>query len=285
MLNLLPLDVRSTPAVIAAGGAIYGSWGSYVPYVGYTGPLSASLAGNGEVAIGAGSGGGPRVSIVNPATGEVGLNLFAFEPSFRGGVFVGVDGDELLVGAGPGGAAVVAVYNRFTGQELRRTLYGNPEYRGGVTVDGSVSARDATFGSGSLVAYLDLEPTTDAPLVARKIYNLFHGLLTVTTIRPTGYDSEYLTLRETDLSYYPISVTGLATAVYQRRQPDSHNPNLAFVSNLLSPEYLAVVGAHELGHLLGLGHDSKPENIMYAPAPLDGQFDLIQLSKLADVLQ
>jgi hypothetical protein len=38
----------------------------------------------------------------------------------------------------------------------------------------------------------------------------------------------------------------------------------------LSPVYLPVVAAHELGHALGLDHDAERDSLMYPSAPRDG---------------
>ncbi len=68
-----------------------------------------------DIAVGAGVGGGPRVTVIDGDTGEFLLNTFAFESTFRGGVQVAMgdlDGDgkaEVTVAAGPsGGPRVVA---------------------------------------------------------------------------------------------------------------------------------------------------------------------------------
>ena len=56
------------------------------------------------------AGGGPRVKVIDGRTGAERLKFFAFDPSFRGGVNLGIidltaDGEpEILVGIGPGDA-------------------------------------------------------------------------------------------------------------------------------------------------------------------------------------
>jgi FG-GAP-like repeat/WD40-like Beta Propeller Repeat len=75
-----------------------------------------------DVAVAPGPGGGPRVTLIDGFTLRTIDNFFAFESSFRGGVYVGAgdtnnDGiPELLVGAGEGGGPRVQIYNTLTGQ-------------------------------------------------------------------------------------------------------------------------------------------------------------------------
>ncbi len=110
---------------------------------------AADLTGDGkaEIAIGAGEGGGPRVKVYNPLTqqpiaGPLG-SFFAFDDTFRGGVYVGsdalagdVNGDgtfDLAVGSGPGMASAVKVYSGATGAVLREiSPFGS--FAGGVRV-------------------------------------------------------------------------------------------------------------------------------------------------------
>jgi hypothetical protein len=110
---------------------------------------AADLTGDGkaEVAVGAGAGGGPRVRVYDPATGEPVAgplgSFFAFDPGFRGGVFLGadalagdVDGDgvpDLAVGTGPGRPGEVRVFGGATGAVLR-DLAPFGAFAGGVRV-------------------------------------------------------------------------------------------------------------------------------------------------------
>jgi hypothetical protein len=78
-----------------------------------------------DVVTGAGAGGSPLVNVFNGATGAVITAFFAYEPSFRGGVFVAagdVTGDnhaDIVTGAGEGGGAHVRVWDGAIGQPLR----------------------------------------------------------------------------------------------------------------------------------------------------------------------
>jgi hypothetical protein len=96
------------------------------PFAGYTGEIRVATAdfnGDGvpDVAVAAGPGGGPRVSIIDGFTLRTIDNFFAFESSFTGGVYVAA-GDlnnsglpELIIGAGEGGGPRLQVYNVATG--------------------------------------------------------------------------------------------------------------------------------------------------------------------------
>jgi hypothetical protein len=70
-----------------------------------------------EIIAGAGKSGGPHVRIFNKDGVLINPGFFAYNPGFRGGVFVAagdVDGDgeeEIVTGAGPGGGPHVRVYN------------------------------------------------------------------------------------------------------------------------------------------------------------------------------
>jgi RHS repeat-associated protein len=104
----------------------------------FTGGVSVAAAdfngdGKAELVIGAGPGGGPRVRVYDPLTGEPSsgplADFFAFDESFRGGVAVGTDalagdvnGDgtpDVVVGAGPGMGSEVKVFSGATGTLAR----------------------------------------------------------------------------------------------------------------------------------------------------------------------
>ena len=129
---------------------------------------AADLTGDGkaEVAVGAGEGGGPRVTVYDPLAAEPAstplASFFAFDESFRGGVFLGADalsgdlnGDgvlDLAVGSGPGMVASVRVFSGATASPLMNlTPFGN-SFQGGARVgfayiDDDARA-DVVVGSG-----------------------------------------------------------------------------------------------------------------------------------------
>jgi hypothetical protein len=93
-----------------------------------------------ELVIGAGDGGGPRVRVLDPQTLTVTADFFAYEPSFRGGVYVGVGnfggavGRGIVTGSGPGGGPVVKVFNPVTQTPSAAFYAYDPDARGGVLV-------------------------------------------------------------------------------------------------------------------------------------------------------
>jgi hypothetical protein len=129
-----------------------------------------------DVALGAGDGGAPRVRVLDGATGAELVNVFAFEPEFRGGVSVAVadlDGDgraEVVVGAGAGGGPIVRVLDGASGALKYEYFAFEAESRGGVSVaaadldnDGKAEVLAAPgIGSGPIVAVFD--GTTGAEL-------------------------------------------------------------------------------------------------------------------------
>lgn len=117
----------------------------FTPFPGYFGEIrvaTADVTGNGfpDLIVAPGPGGGPRVKVINGLTGETIADFFAYEPEFRGGVFVAAgdftgDGKaEIVVGAGVGGGPRVKVIDPFTLNTLADFFVYEPEFRGGVRV-------------------------------------------------------------------------------------------------------------------------------------------------------
>ncbi|MFO0803383.1 MAG: Ig-like domain-containing protein [Gemmataceae bacterium] len=94
-----------------------------------------------DVVIGAGFGGGPRLTVVSGKTGDVLLNTFAYESTFRGGLQVAagdLDGDgkvEIVTAAGPGGGPRIIAFQGGSGDELHSFFaYEDSSARNGVQV-------------------------------------------------------------------------------------------------------------------------------------------------------
>jgi Ca2+-binding RTX toxin-like protein len=113
-----------------------------------------------ELVTGTGVGGGPRVRAFDLAGGAVTpvADFFAYDPSFRGGVYVAVadaDGDgrgEIVTGTGKGGGPHVRAFDA-AGTVVTEFLAFDPAFRGGVTVGAfdDVLAVGAGPGGGPLV--------------------------------------------------------------------------------------------------------------------------------------
>lgn len=111
-----------------------GSGGSN-PIAGQTSPAVASL-----VAVGAGAGGSPRVTVYAAGTGQQKMSFDAYASNFRGGVRVAtgdVTGDgieDIITAAGPGGGPHVKVFNSVTGQLVYSFFAYSSNFVGGVFV-------------------------------------------------------------------------------------------------------------------------------------------------------
>jgi len=93
-----------------------------------------------DIAVAAASNGGPRVAIIDGATGKTVENFFVYEPTFRGGVSVAIgdiNGDgknDLITGTGTGGAPRVTVIDVATGNTIQNFFAFESSFRGGVNV-------------------------------------------------------------------------------------------------------------------------------------------------------
>src|SRR5262249_39880741 len=134
----------------ATGSQIPGPLGSFFAFdLGFTGGVRVALGdvnGDGvlDVIVGAGPGGGPLVRVFDgrtglPLAGPLG-GFFAFDPGFRGGVFVAAgavhrDGfQDVIVAADAGGGPHVRVFSGRTGLEILSFFPYAPGFQGGVRV-------------------------------------------------------------------------------------------------------------------------------------------------------
>jgi hypothetical protein len=93
-----------------------------------------------DIIVGAGPGGGPHVRVFDGDTARLLTEFMAFEPAFRGGVFVASgdlnrDGfDDVIVGAGTGGGPRVTAVDSQTEENLVDFFPFEVVFRGGVRV-------------------------------------------------------------------------------------------------------------------------------------------------------
>jgi hypothetical protein len=93
-----------------------------------------------DVVTAPGPGGGPHIKVFNGATFGLLRQFFAYDPAFRGGVYVAVgnvNGDstpDIVTGAGEGGGPHVKVFDGLTGVAIDSFFAYDVAFRGGVTV-------------------------------------------------------------------------------------------------------------------------------------------------------
>jgi glutamine cyclotransferase len=167
----------------AAGGQLTELTGFYAYDPAFTGGVSVAAGdltgqGAGQIVTGAGPGGGPHVRVIDVSGGSATelAAFFAFEPSFTGGVSVGVGdltGDgvaELVTAAGLNGGSRVRVWSLSGGLHLLQDFFAyNPALPGAV----SVGVGDVT---GDGVAELVTGAGGSAPQV--RVWSLANGGVT-----------------------------------------------------------------------------------------------------------
>jgi hypothetical protein len=93
-----------------------------------------------DMLVGAGPGGGPRVTVFSGLNGAILLDFFAFEPTFTGGVNLAaglIDGDsnyDIIVGAGAGGGPRIKVLSGANLAVIQDFFAYDPTFLGGVYV-------------------------------------------------------------------------------------------------------------------------------------------------------
>jgi hypothetical protein len=173
-----PADGAAVPLVPAGTQLLVGVPVTFFPdFAGSVRTAAADVTGDGvaDLVGGAGPGGGPRVAVIDGATGARVADFFAFEPGFTGGVLVAagdLDGDgkaEVVVTPDDSGGPIVAVYSGAAlaaglgGEAARFAGIDDPAYRGGaraavgdVNGDGAADLVVAAgFGGGPRVALFD----------------------------------------------------------------------------------------------------------------------------------
>ncbi len=165
-LRVERLEARDTPAVVPPNAVVVGAVPGAVPDVTVIDPATnavvgrvrayegefaggvraaaGDLTGDGtpDIVAGPGPGGGPRVVVIDGATGQPITSFLAYEATFTGGVDVAVgdlDGDgmpEIITGAGDGGAPLVRVFDVTPAGVTERDAFFayEPSFRGGVFV-------------------------------------------------------------------------------------------------------------------------------------------------------
>jgi len=118
---------------------------SVTPFPGFSGELRIAMGdmnhdGKMETLVAAGPGGGPAIIVMDSETGTVLQTFFAFDPAFKGGIFVAIadfnsDGImDIVVGAGSGGGPHVNIFDGLTLNVLRSFFAYQENFSGGVSV-------------------------------------------------------------------------------------------------------------------------------------------------------
>ncbi|CAN5518104.1 hypothetical protein BH11PLA2_BH11PLA2_20000 [soil metagenome] len=174
---------------------------SLLPFGNYDGPLTIAAAdvnadSVADIIVGAGKGGGPRLAVINGATGARLYDGFMYETFFNGGIHVSV-GDltadnkpEIVIGAGVTGGPRVRVLNTTTWTTTQDFFAYDSSQRDGVTptvfkstVDGT--AKIVTSPGKNTDAIISFDPSTLSQTSVSGYTGYPVGPIATTTTGPT----------------------------------------------------------------------------------------------------
>jgi hypothetical protein len=193
--------------VYNADGVLLRSFLAYDPaFRGGVRVATADFTGDGvpDIVTAPGPGGGPHIRVFDGVTFALLQQWMAYDPAFRGGVFIATAHLEtysilpdIITGAGAGGGPHVKL---FSGSVVRNHI--------GPIENAGFFAFDPAFRGGVSVAGVDVRPTHDGPLPGRVVVGAGPGgvpLVRVFTVGSVG---------TTDFFAYDASFRGGVTVAY-----------------------------------------------------------------------
>ncbi len=208
-----------------------------------------------DIVTGTGVGGGPHVKAFSGTDAAQLASFMAYDPSFRGGVFVAAgdtDGDgtaEIITGAGTGGGPHVEVFGGQGGAPKASFLAYDASFRGGVRVaavdaDGDNIADIATgAGPGGGPHCVVFSGATLRPIASAVVFNPnFTGGLCVAGDAPQPIAAEHA---DVVLQWDTVALNAIRV---DKTPPPKASRALAIMSAAVYDAVNAVVPLHEFYH-------------------------------------